>query len=56
MALVLDDIVLVRRKAFRQNHRIADKWEQNPPIVLWQMCNQPVFKVQPKDAKGEEGI
>ena len=56
MALVLGDIVLVRIKAFRQDHEMADKWEHNPHIVLSQMSNQPVFKVQPKDARDQEGI
>ena len=43
MALAPGDIVLVRIKVFGQGHRNADKWEQNPHIVLSQMGNQPVL-------------
>ena len=56
MALALGDMVLVRMKALGQDHKIADKWEQNPYVVLSQMGNQPIFKVQPRDAKDQEGI
>ena len=56
MALAPGDIVLVRTKAFAQVHKIADKWEQNPHIVLSQVDNQPVFKVQTKNARDQEGI
>ena len=45
MALAPGDVVLVRTKALGQDHKIADKWEQNPHIVISQMGNQPVFKV-----------
>ena len=56
MALAPDDMVLVRMKALGQDHKIADKWEQNPYVVRSQMGNQPVFKVQPRNAKDQEGI
>ena len=50
MALAPSDMVLVRMKALGQDHKIADKWEQNPYVVISQMGNQSVFKVQPRDA------
>ena len=56
MVLALGDMVLVRVKALRQDHKIADKWEQNPYVVISQMGNQSVFKGQPRDAKDQEGI
>ena len=56
MALAPGDMVLVRTKALGQDHKIADKWEQNPYAVRSQMGNQPVFKVQPRNAKDQEGI
>ena len=56
MALALGHMVLVRAKALGWDHKIADKWEQNPYMVIGQMDNQPVFKVQPRDAKDQEGI
>ena len=40
MALVPGDVVLVRMKALGQDHKIADKWEQNPHVVISQMGNQ----------------
>ena len=43
-------------KALGQDHKIADKWEQNPYVVICQMGNQPVFKVQPRNFKDHEGI
>ena len=52
----MGDAVLLRVKAFRQDHKIMDRWQQNPHIVLIQMGNQASFKVQPKDAKDQEGI
>ena len=54
MALIPGDIVLVRVKAFGQDHNIADKWEQYPHIVLSQIGNQPIFKVQTQNAKGQD--
>ena len=56
MALALGDMVLVRIKVLEQYHKIADKWEQDSYVVKNQMGNQPVFKVQPRDAKDQEGI
>ena len=56
MALALGDMVLVRVKALGQDHKIADKWEQNPYVVISQMDNQSVFKVQPRGAKDQERI
>ena len=43
-------------KALGQDHKIEDKWEQNPYVVISQMGNQPLFKVQPRDAKDQEGF
>ena len=56
MALVWGDVVLVRVKAFGQDHKIMDRWDQNPHIVVSQMGDEPIFKVQAKDAKDKEGI
>ena len=56
MSLAQGDVVLVRLKALGQDHKIADKWEQNPYVVVSQMGNQPVFKVQPRNVKHHEGI
>ena len=53
MALSLGDVVLVRMKAVGQDHKIADKWEQNPYVVISQMGNLPVFKVQPRNIKDQ---
>ena len=43
-------------KALGQDPKIADKWEQNPYVVISQMGNQPVLKVQPRNIKDHEGI
>ena len=43
-------------KAFGQDYKIADKWEQDSYTVLSQMGNEPVFKVQSKNANNQEGI
>ena len=48
MALAPGDILLVRTKALEQDHIIADKWEHDLHVVVSQMGNHPVFKVQPK--------
>ena len=56
MDLAPGDIVLVRMKALGVHHNIADKWEQGPPIVISQKGNQPIFKIQPENAKNQEGI
>ena len=34
MVLVPADVVLVRMKALGQDHKIADKWEQNPHVMI----------------------
>ena len=56
MALAQGNMVLVRMKALGQDHKIADKWEQNPYVVISQMGNQSIFKVQLRNAKDQEGI
>ena len=56
MKLVPGDTVLVRIKAFRADRKIADKWEQQPYVVLEQMSNQPVFKVKPTGDDGENNV
>ena len=56
MVLAPGDIVSVRKKVLGQDHKIADKWEQNPYVVVSQMGNQPVFNVQPRNVKDQEGI
>ena len=43
-------------EALGQDHKIADKWEQNPYVVISQMGSQPVFEVQPRYIKDQEGI
>ena len=54
MALAPGDVVLVRTKALWQDHRTADKWEQNPYAVISQMGKKPVFKVQPRNIKDQK--
>ena len=44
MRLVPGDTALVRIKAFGVERKIADKWEQQPYVVLEQMSNQPVLR------------
>ena len=44
------DTVLVRVKAFGADHKIADKWEQKPYLVVAQRKDQPVFEVKPVDS------
>ena len=56
MKLVPGDTVLVRIKAFGVYRKIADKWEQQPYVVLEQMSNEPVFKVKPTGDYGEENV
>ena len=56
MTLVPGDTVLLRIKAFRVDRKIADKWEQQPYVVLEQMFNQPVFKVKPTGNDGEDNV
>ena len=56
MKLVPGDRVFVRIKAFGVDRKIAEKWEQQPYVVLEQMSNQPVFKVKPTGDDGEENV
>ena len=56
MVLSPGNIVLVIVKVFGSDHKFTDKWEQAPHLVLSQMDNQPVFKVQAVDANCDEGI
>ena len=56
MTLRPDDLVLVCVKALTGNHKIADQWEVTPHHVLSHLANQPLFKVQPVDAKDDENI
>ena len=56
MKLVPGDTVLVRIKAFGVDRKIADKWEQQPYVVLEQMSNQSVFKVKPTCDDGEDNV
>ena len=49
-------MVLMRTKLLGQDHKIADTWEQNAYVVISQMGNQPVFKMQPRNVKDQEGI
>ena len=39
------DLVMVRIKKFGTNHKIADKWEQDPWEVLRQMDDSPLLTV-----------
>ena len=41
------DLVLVRVKAFRADHKIADCWEQVPYEVVKQMGKSPVYEIKP---------
>ena len=49
MKLGINDIVLVRIKAFGNERKVADKWEKHPYCVVEQLPNRPVFKVQNLD-------
>ena len=40
------DLLMVRIKAFRRDHKVADKWEMTPYRVLSQNGKKPVFMVQ----------
>ena len=42
--------MLVRVKAFGADHKIADKWEQKPYLVVAQRKDQPVYEVKLVDA------
>ena len=46
MSLNPDDIVMVRVKAFGSDRKVANKWEQNPYMVIQQMNDKLVFKVR----------
>ena len=50
MTLCPDDIVLVQVKTFGNDRKVADKWEQSLYLVVEQMNDKPVFKIQPLDA------
>ena len=41
------DIVLVKVNKFDSDHKIADKWENNPYIVIRKRGNIPVYEVKP---------
>ena len=45
-ALEPGDIVLVRRKIFSTDYKIADKWEKEPYTVISQMGDTPVYRVR----------
>ena len=49
MKLGINDIVLVQVKAFGNDRKVADKWEEHPYRVVEQLPNRPVFKVQNLD-------
>ena len=42
----INDIVLVHVKAFGNDCKVANKWEQSPYRVVEQYPNRPIFKVQ----------
>ena len=46
MKLDINDIILIHSKAFSNDRKVADKWEQSPYRVVEQVGNHPVFKVQ----------
>ena len=56
MSIRPNDLVLLCVKAPTGDHKIADQWEATPHHGLIQLANQPVFKVQPIDAKDDENI
>ena len=53
-ALEAGDIVLVHRKIFSTDYKIADKWEDEPFIVVSQMDDTPVFKVRLQEKPNAE--
>ena len=44
--MYINDVVLVRVKAFGNDRKVADKWEEHPYHIVEQLPNRPVFKVQ----------
>ena len=56
MSLRPNGLVLVCVKAPTGDHKITDWWEVTPHHVLSQLADQPVFKVQPINAKDDENI
>ena len=46
MKLDINDVVLVRVKAFGNDRKVADKWEEYLYWVVEQLPDRPVFKVQ----------
>ena len=56
MSLKPDDLVLVHAKAPSGDHRIAEQWEDIQHRVFSKLDYQPVFRVQPMDAVGDENI
>ena len=46
MDLVPGDIILVRQKVFRTQHKIEDRWELPVYKVLEQCGDSPLYKVQ----------
>ena len=48
--------MLVRVKAFGADHKMADKWEQKPYLVLAQRKNQPVYEVKLVDAPDDAPV
>ena len=41
---------------FGIDHKIADKWKQTTYLVLSQVGDQPIYKVQDIDSDGEENV
>ena len=56
MKIESGDLVLVRVKAFGPDHKIVNRWEQNPYKVLSCHTNTPVYKVQPVGAEDDNSI
>ena len=56
MSLKPEDIVLVHEKVPYGQHKIVDRWEDEQYRVLSQLDDQPVFRVQPEKAIGDENI
>ena len=50
MNLCPDDIVIVRVKVFGNDRKVADKLEQSPYLVVKQISDKPVFRIQPLNA------